>query len=425
VFQSESNTIWTFKNGEVRKHPESLAESGSNLPNGAWGLCDSNASLKGPSSFISSRAFFTIQATSPQIDRYAQWIKEKAGLRYYMEVFSEREIKQLGYAIGSSLHSSSNSNFVSHLLQVPKAIDMYHRWGPSARNCIEFALDEDLEQQHAASVGEAATLFAAKPTASPGGRLALIAGSHKLFCIRPTPSEKGFLRAQSTVISPHVQLIIQDAVSRERNEERKRFYEIVSAHPHCRSVMGWLLAQQFHKWIGLDAHSQARDAADFLECACRPQRPRLLALYLKPTREESLNGIDELATAESLPLPIYYRPTSERIAGVDGLIITADAVVLIRVTVSSAHALKREHLVPLYNNLPASIRKKPWNFVWVVPERDVGEALAKRKFNVDGDWPKIGFYWCLFPFDTGVSFWIRLSDAGTDVCATRRVPLRA
>ena len=103
----------------------------------------------------------------------------------------------------------------------------------------------------------------------------------------------------------------------------------------------------------------------------------------------------------------------------DGLILTDDAVVLIRVTASFAHALKREHLVPLYNNLPVSIRNKPWKFVWVVPERDVGEALAKRKFSVHGDWPEIGFYWCLFPFNTGVSFWIRLSDAGADVCATR------
>ena len=50
--------------------------------------------------------------------------------------------------------------------------------------------------------------------------------------------------------------------------------------------MGRLLEQQFHKWIGLDregkgkggvegANSQARDAADSLECIPRPQRKSL------------------------------------------------------------------------------------------------------------------------------------------------------
>jgi len=245
----------------------------------------------------------------------------------------------------------------------------------------------------------------------------LIAGSHKLFCIRPKPGENGFLYAQSTVISAHVQLIIQDAVSREQPEKRKRFYEIVSAHPHCRSVMGWLLEKQFHKWIGLDAHSKASDAANFLECTSRLRRNRLPALRLKPTREEPFNCVEELATAQHLPLPIYYRPTSERFAGVDGLILTDDAVVLIQVTVSSAHALKTKHLVPLYNNLPTSIRNKPWKFVWVVPEREVGEALANRKFDVHGDWPTIGFYWCLFPFDTGegASESLRLDITGTEI----------
>ena len=93
-------------------------------------------------------------------------------------------------------------------------------------------------------------------------------------------------------------------------------------------------------------------------------------------------------------LPVYYRPMSERFAGVDGLILTINEVILIPVNVSSAHALKREHLDPLYQNLPVNIRSKSWKFVWVVPEDETGEALIKRKFDVKGDWPDIGFYWC-------------------------------
>jgi hypothetical protein len=49
-----------------------------------------------------SSDLFTIQAASPQKDRYAQWVKEKMGFCYSLEVFSEQEIKQLGYAIRSS-----------------------------------------------------------------------------------------------------------------------------------------------------------------------------------------------------------------------------------------------------------------------------------------------------------------------------------
>ena len=85
--------------------------------------------------------------------------------------------------------------------------------------------------------------------------------------------------------------------------------------------MGWLLEQQFHRRIGLDADSQAHDAAAILECTPRPQRKRLTMLYLKPTCEEPFNDIQELATATGLPLPISYRPTSGRFAGVGGLIL--------------------------------------------------------------------------------------------------------
>ena len=220
------------------------------------------------------------------------------------------------------------------------------------------------------------------------------------------PGEEGYLRAQSTVISPHVQLIIQAEILDVQHEKRKRFYDIISVHPHCRSVMGWLLEQQFHRWIGLDAVSQARD---YLECkAPKRRRNQLPPLHLKPAREEPLNGVEELATAERLSLPIYYRPASERFAGVDGLILTSDGIVLIQVTVSSKHKLKKEHLPPLYQNLPPGIRSRPWKFVWVVPEDDIGEVLVSRKFDLLGPWPQIEFYWCRFPFDTRVSFWIQL-----------------
>ena len=122
---------------------------------------------------------------------------------------------------------------------------------------------------------------------------------------------------------------------------------------------------------------QAGNTADFLECVT--SRPGLPALRRKPTREEPLNNLLELATATGLQLPTLYRPTSERIPGVDGLILTPDAVVSIQVTVFSVHALKKDHPIPLYNNLPVSIRDKRWKFVWVVPGHEVGEALAERR----------------------------------------------
>ena len=303
-------------------------------------------------------------------------------------------------------HLSSNSNFVSHLLGVPGAIDIYHRWGPSARNCILFAGKASLERRHERNVREAANSFAENLPMQPppGEALASVAGSHKLFCVRPEPGGEHDL-AYSAVISPHVQLILQNAVSGQLAQNRKRFYAIMSAHPHCRSTMGWLLEQQFHRWIGLDALSQARGSANSLECKTKG---RFRSISLKPTREEPLNSVEELVNARRSLLPIYYRPTSERFAGVDGLILTPDEVILIQVTVSSAHALKKEHLDPLYQNLPVNIRSKPWKFVWVVPEDEIGEALIKRRFDVKGEWPDIRFYWCRFPFDTKVSFWIRL-----------------
>ena len=126
-----------------------------------------------------------------------------------------------------------------------------------------------------------------------------------------------------------------------QHKKRKRFYEIISAHPHCRSVMGWLREQQFHRWIGLDALYQARDR-DYLECMAPKRRQNQPPpLHLKPAREELLNGVEELATTECLSLPIYYRPTLERFTGVDGLILTSDGIVLIQVTLSLCTRISR------------------------------------------------------------------------------------
>ena len=101
AFQINADNIWIFNDGEARKYTP-WAVSGTDLPEGTWALCDSNSVLKQPSAFMLGNKLITIQATPPKIDHYAQWVKEKMGLRYYMDVFSEREITQLRYSIGSS-----------------------------------------------------------------------------------------------------------------------------------------------------------------------------------------------------------------------------------------------------------------------------------------------------------------------------------
>lgn len=286
---------------------------------------------------------------------------------------------------------------------------MYHRWGPNARHCVALGSgDKGAERSHARIVANAAREFTISlPVVAVGVKLATVAGSYKLFCVRPRPGGKGRGPGQSTVMSPHVQLIIQDAVSRVEHEKKKSFYTLVSDHPHCRSVMGALLKQQFHRWIGLAAELPSPGPNDFRECMPRAQKKTVPVLRLRPTRKEPLNDITDLARAESLTPPIYYSPTSELFESVDGLILTTDTVILIQVTVSWRHALKKQCLVELYNHLPVSIRSKSWKFVWVVPEDDVGKRLVGRKFDVSGDWHHIEFYWCRFPFDTSVSFRIR------------------
>ena len=146
---------------------------------------------------------------------------------------------------------SSTSNLVSHLLQAPKAIKMNYRWGLSARNSIAFAQSPLLERAYKYQVQTTAISLASDPPwRTAGDGLASKPGSHKLFCVRPMPGKNGFLEPVSTVMSPHVQLIIQAAVSDAGDEKRKRFYEILSIHPHCRSLMGWLLEQQFDRSDG-------------------------------------------------------------------------------------------------------------------------------------------------------------------------------
>ena len=94
-----------------------------------------------------------------------------------------------------------------------------------------------MEERHEDLVRSAATSFAQDLPIQPpfGEALASIASSHKRFCVRPKPSKERNV-SQSAVISPHVQLILQDAVSEQLAENRENFYTIMSAHPHCGLV---------------------------------------------------------------------------------------------------------------------------------------------------------------------------------------------
>ena len=76
---------------------------------------------------------------------------------------------------------------------------------------------------------------------------------------------------------------------------------------------------------------------------------------MTPTREEPLDNVEHCAAliiTGLLPSNIGTLPR------VDVIILTSHAVILIQVTVSSVHVLKREHVVPLYANIPANIRNK-------------------------------------------------------------------
>ena len=110
-----------------------------------------------------------------------------------MDIFSEQELEQLRYAVGS-LRMSSNSS-----------------------TCSKFPI---------------CTI-----AGSPRGIMSSPKMQRRsMWPIPQSRREKGFLDAMLTVISPHVQLTVQDAVSSVELSKRKQFYTLVSALPFTHGL---------------------------------------------------------------------------------------------------------------------------------------------------------------------------------------------
>ena len=214
VFQCDSDAIWTFNARKVQKHNVSSVKDGS------WDCAIRMRPLPGRLDLLSFANFAQSRQRLPKNTMLS-------GLRG--EVTPGRFFRTRDETAGAyPWQFASNSNFVSHLFGVPEAINMYHRWGPSARNNITFARDRVVEQQYEVSVRRAAVSFAADlPVLSPrrGARFDRRLAQTFLY---QADARRGRLVNPVNGHVPHVQLIIlmPDLAWRLRNNSMNLFQSI-------------------------------------------------------------------------------------------------------------------------------------------------------------------------------------------------------
>lgn len=109
----------------------------------AWALSDSNTNLVHPSASFTSASskFFTLQATSPQPERWYRWMKYRSTVLVAMDLWSWDEIY-----IGATKFESQKIN-----IEVLKHV--FINYSRSARDCYELADDFETIDQLKSSRG--------------------------------------------------------------------------------------------------------------------------------------------------------------------------------------------------------------------------------------------------------------------------------
>lgn len=151
------------------------ASNGPIMPDRIWALSDS---LPGPVFSMPCEAFLTacrtnrawvVQATSPLESRWKGWSREHGAKMYWMGIFTVDEMNALGNLLG---------------LKIEVMRDCYDSWGPSARNCVEFAREEQDGTSYERDVLIAARKLVKND--SDFTRLNEPTATHRIFLVRPS-----------------------------------------------------------------------------------------------------------------------------------------------------------------------------------------------------------------------------------------------
>ncbi|KAI9569036.1 hypothetical protein HD554DRAFT_2094864 [Boletus coccyginus] len=302
---------------------------------GIWAFSDSNHVVQVPTvAFTDTPRIRTFQTASSRNDRHKGWMKETDVVPYFMDLWSAEEIEDLAFIFGHD---------INHVRKLAK------KWGPVPRALLKFYRKPTLETAYQRAVDKACERAAREPDA------VILSGPLDLstvFFLKPRGKDI-IHRSDSFFFRLGEQLIL------EPDNTRADFFNIMSCSSQTRSAADRIFEEHVHCYI-LGKKS--------ITINWYGKQPQVFNL-------PHLRVCTDLSDVTPTP-PSYWRPKESNFAGIDGVIVTAECVLFIQVTIAQKHS-SPQGMYCVWREAPA-LRSLKWKIVFIGSSEDRIKAVSAK-----------------------------------------------
>ncbi|KAH9062572.1 hypothetical protein EDB83DRAFT_842201 [Lactarius deliciosus] len=281
---------------------------------------------------------------------------------FVMDHFSYDEIKALGNILG---------------LDVSEILRIYNKWGPSARNCVQFSRRHILECVHESHVYAAACDFVQDFCGARRRLIGRYTLSNPLFSIRARETDRSVPVAR--VATGHIdEVILKAAVNANAYNNRLEFYDSPRLDKSFRST-----AEHIQKSYLFAELSNLPDSMPTFWAPCRgtaSEAPVLEIPVCPKHRSITLTDLSSMRDMETprlrTPFCLLIEPLTD--AAVDAIVCSDDAIITFQVIVSHPHDTSLGGFEHIRSQLPALFtggEARRWCHVFVATDTKDEEAL--------------------------------------------------
>ncbi|KAF8124736.1 hypothetical protein EV363DRAFT_1271018 [Boletus edulis] len=353
-----------------------------------WALCSSSDEFSSPSKVFYGHMSHikTIQVTPFKSKHWRNWSEKASAVCYIMDIWSEREIKDLGKLFKQD---------VDHMTALAK------KWGcipETVLQTIHGNRDSTIEAEHYAYAPKAVRRCQEILSATQMNDLPNDALSQFYFVQPRQDSELGRIHTDACACVPTftVRHILAKALKTQSHSVRLQFFNAMNREG-TRLTGNHIYENWFHSYFST--------AIERIEC--------YWIQGLSGTAQ--LRGVRSLVRYDESTLearePPYYWVAPKGFPGLSSALVLQDEIFAFRTTINRKRKLPTRGLRRLRDSLPADLKDVQWRMILVGMDKGAIKAVARRwtgKICFPGENMHVPIGWCqVDPVTWGFKYKVR------------------
>lgn len=310
--------------------------------------------------FLLGNGIIVVQATSPKMTRYKEWIKQKSGQLYWMNAWTWPEM----WFVGTQVKTTP--------LETLLLWNTFTKWSPCARDVFQLcpkSLDDiRRELNHGATV-LAQIRILPKLFNCLKDPERMFSASSSIVCIQRA-SDDPTDRPACRIITKYVASLFLREVESQYRENKQQLIHLLAETIASPSARGQIFE--------LSAHTVFTSPGDPVRATLLPPQPDAADILYLPRGLTAFYFDDDDQGGRQIQgngnIPAYYKPIQTNFPTVDAFIFLPEhkSVILLQVTVSDSHTVITKGLQKVERILGRAIPGKDlsqltWALVFVSP----------------------------------------------------------